>query len=144
MSSVAHNHGAAGMDGQECDLFRASDEAWKQWLGALREALCARQYRPSWVRRVDIPRGDGNLRPLGIPTVEDRVVQTAVALLLPILGGDSHPNSDAYRPRRGAHDAMDAIQVGLLGGRTEVIDADLSGYFDGIPHGPLMRWARGG
>ena len=140
MSSVAHNHGAAGIDGQECDVFLASDEAWEQWLGALQEELRARQYRPSPVRRVYIPKGDGKLRPLGIPTVKDRVVQTAVALLLlPLLEADSHPNSYAYRPKRGAHDAMDAIKQGLLTGRTEVIDADLSGYFDSIPHGPLMR-----
>jgi group II intron reverse transcriptase/maturase len=140
MSSVAHNHGAAGIDGQECAVFLASDEAWEQWLGALQEELRARQYRPSPVRRVYIPKSDGKLRPLGIPTVKDRVVQTAVALLLlPILEADSHPNSYAYRPNRGAHDAMDAIKRGLLTGRTEVIDADLSGYFDSIPHGPLMR-----
>ena len=76
----------------------------------------------------------------GIPTVKDRVVQTAVALvLLPILEADSHRHSYAYRPKRGAHDAMDAIKAGLLSGRVEVIDADLSGYFDSIPHAQLLR-----
>ncbi|MBM3824306.1 MAG: hypothetical protein FJ404_15705 [Verrucomicrobia bacterium] len=80
------------------------------------------------------------MRPLGIPTVKDRVVQTAVALmLLPILEADSHPNSYAYRPKRGAHQAMEAIRKGMLRGRVEVINADLSGYFDSIPHGKLLR-----
>ena len=72
--------------------------------------------------------------------MKDRVVQTAVALLLlPILEADSHPNSYAYRPKRGAHQAMDAIRKGMLQGRVEVIDVDLSGYFDSIPHGKLLR-----
>ena len=72
--------------------------------------------------------------------MKDRVVQTAVALLLlPILEADSHPNSYAYRPKRGAHGAMEAIKQGLLSGRVEVLDADLSGYFDSIPHAPLLR-----
>ena len=140
MSSVAHNDGAAGVDGQECSAYLRNDEAWEQWREQLLEELRTRQYRPSPVRRVYILKSDGKQRPLGIPTVKDRVVQTAVALLLlPILEADSHPNSYAYRPKRGAHGAMDAIKTGLLSGRVEVIDADLSGYFDSIPHAPLLR-----
>ena len=140
MSSVAHNHGAAGIDGQECDVYLGNDEAWDQWRDELLEELRTRKYRASPVRRVYIPKGDGKQRPLGIPTVKDRVVQTAVALLLlPILEADSHPKSYAYRPKRGAHDAMDAIKAALLSGRMEVIDADLSGYFDSIPHSKLLR-----
>lgn len=140
MASVAHNNGAAGVDGQECEIYLKSDEAWDQWRDALLEELRTKRYRPSPVRRVYIPKGEGKQRPLGIPTVKDRVVQTAVMLLLlPILEADSHPHSYAYRPKRGAHQAMDAIKAALLSGRVEVIDADLSGYFDSIPHRQLLR-----
>jgi group II intron reverse transcriptase/maturase len=140
MASAAHNDGAAGVDGQECQVYLCSDEAWNQWRDQLLEELRTKRYRPSPVRRVHIPKGDGKTRPLGIPTVKDRVVQTAVVLLLtPILEADSHPHSYGYRPKRGAHDAMDAIKAGLFSGRVEVIDADLSGYFDSIPHAQLLR-----
>jgi group II intron reverse transcriptase/maturase len=139
MSAVAHNNGAAGVDGQECGVYTGSDEAWDQWRERLREELCAKQYRPSPVRRVYIPKGDGKQRPLGIPTVKDRVVQTAVMLLLmPIFEADSHEHSYAYRPGRNAHGAMDAIKKAVLQGRVEIIDADLSGYFDSIPHRKLL------
>jgi RNA-directed DNA polymerase len=142
MSAVAHNDGAAGVDGQKCSAYTCNDTAWQQWRDALLEELRAKTYRPSPVRRVRIPKGEGKTRPLGIPTVKDRVVQTAVALLLlPIWEADSHPHSYAYRPKRNAHQAMDTIKAGLLSGRTEVIDADLSGYFDTIPHRKLLRLA---
>jgi group II intron reverse transcriptase/maturase len=142
MSAVAHNDGAAGVDGQKCSAYTCNDTAWQQWREALLEELRAKTYRPSPVRRVRIPKGEGKTRPLGIPTVKDRVAQTAVALLLlPIWEADSHPHSYAYRPKRNAHQAMDAIKAGLLSGRTEVIDADLSGYFDTIPHRKLLRLA---
>ena len=140
MSAVANNAGAAGVDGQECSAYTRSDEAWTQWRDTLLEELRTKTYRASPVRRVRIPKGDGKTRPLGIPTVKDRVVQTAVALLLlPVWEADSHPQSYAYRPQRNAHQAMDAIKTALLSGRTEVIDADLSGYFDSIPHRELLR-----
>ena len=88
--------------------------------------------------------GDGKQRPLGIPTVRDRVVRTAVVLLLlPIFEADFHGNSYAYRPKRKAQQAVDVIKVALLEGRREVVDADLSGYFDTIPHAPLMRLVEG-
>ncbi len=139
MSAVAGNAGAAGVDGQECPAYTRSDEAWTQWRDTLLEELRAKTYRVSPVRRVRIPKGDGKTRPLGIPTVKDRVVQTAVAmLLLPVWEADSHPQSYAYRPRRNAQQAMDANKTALLSGRTEVIDADLSGYFDSIPHRELL------
>jgi len=140
MSAVARHDGAAGVDGQECSAYTRSDEAWQQWRDTLLEELRAKTYRPSPVRRVRIAKGDGKTRPLGIPTVKDRVVQTAVALLLlPVWEADSHPHSYAYRPKGNAHQAMDTIKTALLSGRTEVIDADLSGYFDSIPHRELLR-----
>ena len=140
MSAVAHNAGAAGVDGQECSAYTRSDEAWTQWRDTLLAELRNKTYRASPVRRVRIPKGGGKTRPLGIPTVKDRVVQTAVALLLlPIWEADSHPHSYAYRPQRNAQQAMNAISAGLRSGRTEVIDADLSGYFDSIPHRELLR-----
>jgi RNA-directed DNA polymerase len=140
MSAVASNAGAAGVDGQECSAYTRSDEAWTQWRDTLLEELRTKTYRASPVRRVRIPKGDGKTRPLGLPTVKDRVVQAAVALLLlPVWEADSHPQSYAYRPKRNAHQAMDAIKSALLSGRTEVIDADLSGYFDSIPHRELLR-----
>ena len=126
MSAVANNAGAAGVDGQECSIYTRSDEAWTQWRDTLLEGLRTKTYRPSPVRRVRIPKGDGKTRPLGIPTVKDRVVQTAVALLLlPIWEADSHPQSYAYRPKRSAQQAMDAISTALRSGRTEVIDCRL-------------------
>lgn len=96
MASVAHNNGAAGIDGQTCDVYLASDEAWDQWRNQLLEELRTKKYRPSPVKRVYIPKGDGKLRPLGIPTVKDRVVQTAVVIvLLPIdQGGSAHGEDD--------------------------------------------------
>jgi len=140
MRAVAANDGAAGVDGQTCSIYTSSEERWEQWRAELLEELRVKGYRPSPVRRVYIPKGDGKQRPLGIPTVKDRVVQAAVTLLLlPILEADSHPNSYAYRPKRNAHGAMDAIKKALLQGRTEIIDADLSGYFDSIPHWKLLR-----
>ncbi len=139
MVMVAHNGGAAGIDGQTCSVL-VSDEHREAWKSALIEELCNRTYRAEPVRRVYILKDDGKQRPLGIPTVKDRVVQAAVViLLLPILEADSHTNSYAYRPRRGAHDAIKAIKAAVLTGRWEVIDADLSGYFDSIPHHRLLR-----
>ena len=112
----------------------------EQWLTRLEENLRARAYKPSPVRRVYIPKADGKQRPLGVPTVRDRVVQTAVViLLLPIFEADFHENSYAYRPKRRAQQALDAIKVALLIGRREIVDADLSGYFDSIPHAELLR-----
>ena len=139
MSAVASHAGAAGVDGQECSAYTRSDEAWHQWRDTLLAELRAKTFRVSPVRRVRIPKGEGKTRPLGIPTVKDRVVQTAAALLLPVWEADSHPQSYAYRPKRNAQQAMDAIKTALLSGRTEVIDADLSGYFDTIPHRELLR-----
>lgn len=139
LARVTHNGGAAGVDGQELAEVNR-EETRAQWLADLAEELKRRRYRPSPVRRVYIPKGDGKVRPLGIPTVKDRVVQAAAVLvLLPIFEADMHEQSYAYRPGRNAHQAIEVIVRSYRSGRTEVIDADLSGYFDSIPHSPLLK-----
>jgi RNA-directed DNA polymerase len=141
---VIANGGAPGVDGVRVEDLAQDAGQRERWLARLEAELRGKTYRASPVRRVYIPKGDGKQRPLGIPTVRDRVVQTAVVLLLlPIFEADFHENSYAYRPRRRAQQAIDAIKVALLSGRREVVDADLSGYFDTIPHAELMRLVRG-
>jgi RNA-directed DNA polymerase len=144
LAMVARNDGCAGVDGVEIDdvVVEREGEAGKTeaWLIALAEEIKTKRYRPSPVLRVHIPKADGKMRPLGIPTVKDRVVQAAAVLvLLPIFEADMHEHSYAYRPGRNAHQAMAAIRAGIEAGRFEIIDADLSGYFDTIPHRALMR-----
>jgi len=144
LGMVARNGGCAGVDGDEIEdvVIEGEGEEGKTeaWLKALAEELKAKQYRPSPVLRVYIPKADGKMRPLGIPTVKDRVVQaTAVLVLMPIFEADMHEHSYAYRPGRNAHQAMDAIKKGIEAGQFEIIDADLSGYFDTIPHRTLMK-----
>jgi RNA-directed DNA polymerase len=134
---VIDNEGAAGIDGVEIEqVVRQADT----FLESLRSKLQGKTYRPQPVLRVWIPKADGKERPLGIPTVEDRVVQTAMVILLePIFEADFHPESYGYRPGRSAHDAIESISQGLWEGRHAIVDADLSGYFDSIPHGRLLR-----
>ena len=132
------NQGAAGVDGQTF----ADIEAYglEKWLGELTKELKDKTYQPSPVRRVWIPKPDGKQRPLGIPTIRDRVVQTAATLVLePIFEADLQPEQHAYRPERSALDAVKEVQELLDRGYTEVVDADLSGYFDSIPHHELMK-----
>jgi group II intron reverse transcriptase/maturase len=132
------NGGTAGVDGQDF----AAIEAYgvERWLGELAQTLKAKSYRPQAVRRVYIPKMDGQRRPLGIPTVRDRVVQTAAVLVLtPIFEADLDPHQYAYRPDRSALDAVRQVHRLLNTGYTEVVDADLSDYFGSIPHAELMR-----
>jgi len=132
------NDGTAGVDGQTFDDIQAYDPL--KWLGELAEELRKKTYRPQAVRRVYIPKPDGKQRPLGIPTIKDRVVQMAALVVLePIFEADLQPEQYAYRPGKSALEAVQQVQALMKQGHTEVIDADLSGYFDTIPHAELMK-----
>jgi RNA-directed DNA polymerase len=132
------NDGRAGVDGQTFDDIAAYGV--KQWLDELAEELWKKTYCPQAVRRAYIPKPDGKQRPLGIPTIKDRVVQMAVLVVLePIFEADMQPEQFAYRQGRSALEAVSQVQALLKAGHTEVVDADLSGYFDSIPHAELMR-----
>src|SRR5450756_2238660 len=132
------NKGAAGVDGVCFEDIESYGE--ERWIGELAERLKKKDYRPEAVKRVWNPKPNGKLRPLGIPTITDRVVQTALMIVLePIFEADLQPEQYAYRPERGAQDAVRAVHRLLATGHQQVIDADLSGYFDSIPHAELMK-----
>jgi RNA-directed DNA polymerase len=132
------NGGAPGEDGQSFEDIEAYGA--KRWRGELAEELQKQSYHPQAVRRVYIPKPDGSKRPLGIPTIRDRVVQTAAVLVLePIFEADLQPEQYAYRRDRSALDAIRAVHALLNTGHREVVDADWSGYFDSIPHAELMK-----
>src|ERR1700722_660585 len=132
------NDGAPGVDGQSFADIEAYGE--DRWLDELTEELKSGTYRPQPVRRVFIPKGDGKLRPLGIPCIKDRVVQMAAVLVLePLFEADLEPEQHAYRPGRSALDAVRQVERLLRSGHTDVVDADLSGYFDSIPHAELLK-----
>ena len=133
---VAANAGAAGVDRQSVEQFAARAEVY---LGELEAALKAGRYEPLAVLRVEIPKGPGKVRPLGIPAVKDRIVQTAVKLVLePIFEREFLETSYGFRPGRGCKDALREVDRLLKAGYTQVVDADLASYFDTIPHAPLM------
>ena len=135
-TKVRANKGAAGVDGQSIERFAAKAE---DYLAELSAALRAGAYRPQAVKRVDIPKGDGRTRPLGIPTVKDRIVQQAVRLVIePIFEMRFRDGSYGFRPGRGCHDALREVDRLIKDGYAHVVDADLAGYFDSIPHDRLM------
>lgn len=142
LDQVIANGGAPGVDGFEVGTLAKDPAVREAWLVALAEELRTKRYRPSPVRRVYIWKDQAKTkrRALGIPTVKDRVVQSAAAIVLqPIWEADFHDHSYAYRPKRRTHQAMEKIKEALLSGKVEVVDADLSRYFDLIPHRQLLQ-----
>jgi RNA-directed DNA polymerase len=132
------NKGAEGVDGMTFEAIESLGLG--EWLVRLQEDLRTRQYKPEAVRRVVIPKPGGGERPLGIPTIRDRVVQTAASLVLtPIFEADFGEEMHGYRPGRNAQDAVKTVHQALKEGYTDVVDGDLSKYFDSIPHFELLR-----
>jgi RNA-directed DNA polymerase len=132
------NAGSPGVDGMTFEQIEAAGA--QDWLAGLREELVSRTYRPQPVRRVMLAKPGGGERPLGIPTIRDRVVQTAAKLVLePIFEADFEDSAHGYRPNRGGGQAVKEVHRLICRGFTDVVDADLSGYFDSIPHSDLMR-----
>ena len=134
---VKANQGAAGIDRISIDRF---EERAEQYLNELHQTLKDGTYRPEAVNRVYIPKSDGKQRPLGIPTVKDRVVQAAVKIVVePIFEHEFLSMSYGFRPRRGCKDALREVDGLLKEGYTIVVDADMKSYFDTIPHNKLMQ-----
>jgi RNA-directed DNA polymerase len=138
---VRANQGVPGVDG--VSFAQIERQGLEQWLEELGQELCDKSYRCQAVRRVYIPKANGKLRPLGIPTIRDRVVQCAVLLIVgPIFEADFQDCSHGFRPERNAHQALEKIREQLRTGKCEIYDADLEGYFDSIPHEKLMACIR--
>jgi RNA-directed DNA polymerase len=134
---VRANGGAAGVDGESIERFAAQSE---RYLAELSTALRRGEYRAQPVKRVEIPKGDGKTRPLGIPVVKDRIVQTAMKLVIePIFEATFRSTSYGFRPGRSCHDALREVNRLIEEGYCFVVDADLKSYFDSIPHERLMQ-----
>jgi RNA-directed DNA polymerase len=132
------NKGASGVDGQTFEQIESA--GLEEWLTGIRQELRNRTYQPQPVRRVMIPKPGGGERPLGIPSIKDRVVQTAAKIVLePIFEADLEPSAYGYRPKRSAQDAIRRVHKLVCEGYTDVVDADLSKYFDTIPHCELLQ-----
>src|SRR6202049_1876374 len=132
------NQGAPGIDQQSFEEIESGGR--QKCLAGLREELCQGTYQPQAVRRVRIPKANGGERPLGIPTIRDRVAQTAAKIVIePIFEADFEDNAYGYRPARGAVDAVKEVHRHLCRGYADVVDADLSKYFDTIPHSELIK-----
>jgi RNA-directed DNA polymerase len=134
---VRANKGAAGVDGQSIKVFEAKAAKYLEELG---QEIRTNDYHPQPVKRVEIPKSDGKKRPLGIPTVKDRIVQAAAKMVIePIFEHRFLDMSYGFRPGRGCKDALREVDSLIKDGYTHVVDADLKGYFDSIPHGRLME-----